>query len=80
MQFPSGLSSIALGKHKEKAMRFLLPAIGIAALVVTGTALETHFSSNDVAMAETTLGVPVYDIQANPNYVKTLPEQEIPLP
>jgi len=61
-------------------MRFLLPAIGIAALVVTGTALQTHFSSNDVAMAETTLGVPVYDIQANANYVKTLPEQEIPLP
>jgi hypothetical protein len=41
-------------------MRFLLPAIGIAALVVTGTALQTHFSSNDVAMAETMLGVPVY--------------------
>ena len=61
-------------------MRFLLPAIGIAALVVTGTALQTHFSSNDVAMAETTLGVPVYEIQANANYVKTLPEQEIPLP
>ena len=61
-------------------MRFLLPAVGIAALVVTGTALQTHFSSNDVAMAETTLGVPVYDIQANANYVKTLPEQEIPLP
>ena len=61
-------------------MRFLLPAIGIAALVVTGTALQTHFSSNDSAMAETTLGVPVYDIQANANYVKTLPEQEIPLP
>ena len=60
-------------------MRFLLPAIGIAALVVTGTALQT-LSSNDVAMAETTLGVPVYEIQANANYVKTLPEQEIPLP
>ena len=58
-------------------MRFLLPA---AALVVTGTALQIHFSSNDVAMAETTLGVPVYEIQANANYVKTLPEQEIPLP
>ena len=56
-------------------MRFLLPAIGIAALVVTGTALQT-LSSNDVAMAETTLGVPVYEIQANANYVKTLPEQK----
>jgi hypothetical protein len=78
MQFRSGLSSILLGKHKEDAMRFILPAIGITALVVTGSALQTHFSSNQVAMAETTLGVPVYEIHAN--YVKTLPDQEIPLP
>jgi hypothetical protein len=60
-------------------MRFLLPAIGIVALSTTGYALQTHFSSNEVAVAETTLGVPVYEIHAS-NYVKTLPEQEIPLP
>jgi hypothetical protein len=60
------------------AMRFLLPAIGITVLMVTGTALQTHFSSKRSAVAEATTGVPVYKIDAN--YVKTLPEQEIPLP
>jgi hypothetical protein len=58
-------------------MRFLLPALGIVVLIATGAALQTHFSSNRV-VAEATLGVPVYDIRAD--YVKTLPEQEIPLP
>lgn len=59
-------------------MRFLLPVIGIVVLIATGYALQTHFSSNQVAVAEATLGVPVYEIHAI--YVKTLPEQEIPLP
>jgi hypothetical protein len=59
-------------------MRLLLPTIGIVVLIVTATALHTHFSSNQVAAAEATLGVPVYEIHAN--YAKTLPEQEIPLP
>ena len=58
-------------------MRFLLPAIGIGVLILTGTALQTHFSSNQVAV-EATFGVPVYDIPAD--YMRTLPEQEIPLP
>ena len=59
-------------------MRFLLPVIGIVVLIVTWIALQTHFSSNQVAVAEVTHGVPVYEIHAN--YAKTLPEQEIPLP
>ena len=59
-------------------MRLLVPAIGIAVLVVTGTALEMRFPSKQVAAAEATLGVPVYKIDAS--YVKTLLEQEIPLP
>jgi hypothetical protein len=68
-----------LGKSRRRmAMRFLLPAIGITVLIVTGTALRTHFSSKRSAVAEATTGVPVYKIDAN--YVKTLPEQEIPLP
>jgi hypothetical protein len=58
-------------------MRFILPTIGIVVLIATGTALQNHFSSNRV-VAETALGAPVYDIPAD--YVKTLPEQEIPLP
>jgi hypothetical protein len=59
-------------------MRFLLPAIGITVLIVTGTALQTHFSSKQVAVAKATTGVAFYKIDAN--YVKTLPEQEVPLP
>jgi hypothetical protein len=59
-------------------MRFLLPATGIVVLIVIGTALQIRFPSKQVAVADATLGVPVYKIDAN--YVKTLPEQEIPLP
>jgi hypothetical protein len=61
-------------------MRFLLPAIGIAVLVVTGYALEIHFSPNHVADAGANLGVPVYDVHANKQDVKTRPEQEVPPP
>ena len=59
-------------------MRFLLPAIGVVVLIATGTALQAHFASKQVAAAEATVGVSVYELHAN--YVKTLPEQEIPLP
>jgi hypothetical protein len=58
-------------------MRLLIPAIGIAVLIVTGTALQMRFPSKQVAV-EATLGGPVYKIDAN--YVKTLLDQEIPLP
>ena len=43
-------------------MRFLLPAIGIVVLIVTGTALQMHFPSKQVAVADATPGVPVYKI------------------
>jgi hypothetical protein len=65
-------------KQKEDAMRFLLPAIGIVVLIVTGTVLQIHFPSKQVAVADASLSVPIYKIQAD--YVKTLPEQEAPLP
>jgi hypothetical protein len=61
-------------------MRFLLPVIGIVVPIVTGIALQTHFSSKHVALAEATLGVPVYELHANKQDMKTLPDQEIPLP
>jgi hypothetical protein len=61
-------------------MRFLLPVIGIVVPIVTGIALQTHFSSNQVAVAEATLGVPVYELHTNERDVKTLPEQEMLLP
>jgi hypothetical protein len=61
-------------------VRFLLPIFGIVVLSVIGIALQTHFSSKYVALAEATLGVPVYELHANKQDMKTLPEQEIPLP
>jgi hypothetical protein len=59
-------------------MRFLLPAIGIAVLVVVGTALQIHFAPKRVAEAGAIPGIPVQEFPAN--YVKTLPELEVPLP
>jgi hypothetical protein len=60
-------------------MRFLA-AVGILVLVVVGYALQTHFSSNRVAEAEIKPGMSVYDVHANKQNVKTLPEEEAPLP
>jgi hypothetical protein len=60
-------------------MRFLLPAIGIAILIVIGTALQTHFSPKQVAAADASLGIPLRELPTNRD-VKTLPEQETPLP
>ena len=59
-------------------MRFLLPAIGIVVLIVTWYALEIRFAPKHVAEAGANVGIPVYDLHAN--HVKTVPEQEIPLP
>jgi len=61
-------------------MRFLFPAIGITVLIVIWYALEIRFAPKHVAAAGTNLGVPVYDLHANKRDVKTLPEEEIPLP
>jgi hypothetical protein len=61
-------------------MRFLLPAIGIIILIVTGYAIQIRFPPNHVAEAETKVGISVYDIHANKRDVKTIPEQGAPLP
>jgi cytochrome b subunit of formate dehydrogenase len=62
-------------------VHFVLPIIGIIVLIVTGIALQTNFSSNQVsAVLETTLGVPVYELYADKRDMKPLPDQEIPLP
>ena len=53
-------------------MRFLLPAIGIVVLIATGIALQMRFPSKQVALADATVGVPVYETQADD--VKALPD------
>ena len=57
------------------AMRLLF-AIGIVALIGIGITLQIRFPPNRVAVVEAT--APIYIIGAN--HVKTLPEQETPLP
>jgi hypothetical protein len=61
-------------------MRFLLPVVGIVALLVTGYAIQIRFSPNHVSGPETTFGPSVYDLHVNERDVKTLPEQEVPPP
>jgi len=61
-------------------MRFLLPAIGIIALIATAQAVQFHLSSTHVAEAGTKLSISVYDLHANKRDVNTLPEQGAPLP
>jgi hypothetical protein len=55
-------------------MRFLLPAIGIAVLVVVGTALQVHFAPKRVAEAGVVPGI--HEIHTDKRDVETLPEQE----
>jgi hypothetical protein len=66
--------------EKEGAMRFLVGAVGIVVLIVAGHAIQTHFSSNRVAEAQSKSGMSVYELHANKGDVKKLPEQEAPLP
>ena len=54
----------------------LLFAIGIVALIGIGITLQIRFPPNRVALVEAT--APMYIVDRN--YVKTLPEQEVPLP
>jgi hypothetical protein len=61
-------------------MRFLLPAIGIAVLIVVGTALQIRFAPKRVAEAGANLGIPVHELHTDKRDLETLPEQEAPLP
>jgi hypothetical protein len=56
----------------------LLFAIGIVVLIGIGITLQMRFPPNRLAVVEATAGAPIYIVDAN--HVKTLPEQQIPLP
>ena len=66
--------------EKEGAMRSLVAVIGIVAFIVARHAIQAHFRSNRVAQAEIKRGMSVHELHANKRDVKTLPEQEAPLP
>ena len=61
-------------------MRFLLPAIGVAVLIVIGTALHIHFAPKRLAEADAIRGIPVHELHTNKRDAETLPELEAPLP
>ena len=50
------------------------------ALIVAGHALETEFASSRSVESAMISGVSVYQLHLNKPDIKTLPEQEAPLP
>jgi hypothetical protein len=65
---------------KEDVMRFLVGTVAVMALIVAGHALETEFASSRSVESAMISGVSVYQLHLNKPDIKTLPEQEAPLP
>jgi hypothetical protein len=65
---------------KEDVMRFLVAAVAIIGLIVAGHTIATQFASNRSVEAAMTPGISVYQIHLGKADMKTLPEQEVPLP
>jgi hypothetical protein len=61
-------------------MRFFVAAVVIAGLIVAGHRIGTQFASSRSADAGMTSGFSVYQVHLNRPNLKTLPEQEAPLP
>jgi hypothetical protein len=61
-------------------MRFLLGALVVIGLIVAGYAIETQVASSRSTALVVAPGISVYQIHLNTSDVKTLPEQEAPLP
>ena len=61
-------------------MRFLVATGAVISLIVAGHALETEFASSRSVESAMISGVSVYQLHLNKPDIKTLPEQEAPLP
>ena len=61
-------------------MRLLMGALVVIGLIVAGHAIETQVASSRSAELVMAPGISVYQIQLNTPDMKTLPEQEAPLP
>jgi hypothetical protein len=59
-------------------MRLLLGALVVIGLIVAGYTIETQVTSS--RSSELVSGISVYQIHLNTPDMKTLPEQEAPLP
>jgi hypothetical protein len=65
---------------KEDLMRFLVATVAVAGLIVAGHTIETQLASSRSVESEMVSDVSVYQLHINKPDMKTLPEQEAPLP
>jgi hypothetical protein len=65
---------------KEDLVRFLVAAVAIIGLIVAGHTIATEFTSSRTVEAAMTPGISVYQIHLGKADMKTLEEQEVPLP
>jgi hypothetical protein len=61
-------------------MRFLVAGVAVIGLIVAGRTIATQFASGRSVEAAMTSGISVYQIHLDKPDMKTLPEQEVPLP
>jgi hypothetical protein len=61
-------------------MRSLGATVAIIGLIAAGHTIETQFASSRSVESAMTSGVSVYQLHLNKADMKTLPEQEAPLP
>ena len=60
-------------------MRYLVVAVAIAGLIMA-YATKTQFASSRFAEARMPSGISVYQLDLGKSDMKTLPEQDVPLP
>jgi hypothetical protein len=65
---------------KEDLMRFLVATGAVISLIVAGHAIETEFAASRSVESAMISGISVYQIHLNKVNMRTLPEQEAPLP
>jgi hypothetical protein len=61
-------------------MRFSVATVAVIGLIVAGRTIETQFASSRSVASAMISGIPVYQLHPNKPDVKTLLEQEAPLP
>jgi nitrate reductase gamma subunit len=76
-------SDVLLGlcrtSEQGDAMRYLLVAVAISGLIAT-YAVKSQFAPSRFAEAGMTSGISVYQLHLGKSDMKTLPEQDAPLP
>jgi hypothetical protein len=65
---------------KEGLVRFLVATVAVIALIVAGHTIQTELASSRSVESAMISGISVYQLHLNKPDMKTLPEQEAPLP